>query len=366
MIDKKKRKIIAIVAIAIVLIGALAFAISRFVIGDINTVKFRKLNIPINSNFRAFGNRILYMYDGMLYCATDNGTTVWSYDVGDGAQMYCDNKTVVVWRKSNIYVLDSNGHSSYSDNLGQDIIFARVNKQYFGVVTGEERRSRLSIYDLKGTQIDEESVAFKDSIILDFDFFGDNGEYMWTLKLETDSTSPDNILNTFEVGKMNTGEISLGDYITYAVIADNKNLDVINTRRMLYYDYRISKQTKPSLLVYGWTLIDKLVYNGKDAYMLFSPVDQSDVSNGINELRMVHGNKDMRYTLPATASATFLSNKYLYAISSNTIYKASIDDTSFVSYPVNMVNAISKHIVTLASGKVLVSDGQDIYIIELP
>lgn len=229
----KKTKIIAIIAIIVVIIIALALWLSGRFVNKSSNIEFRKLNIPVNSMIKPFGDKILYLYDGMLYCCTDNGTNIWSYDVGDGAQLNCDEKNVVVWRKSNIYVLDSNGRSSYSDNLGQDIIFARINKQYFGVVLGDERRSRLSVYDLKGTQIDEESTAFRDSLILDFGFFGRNGEYMWTLKLETDATAPNSVLNTFEVGKMNTGEVSLGDYITYAVIFDNGNLNVINTRRML-------------------------------------------------------------------------------------------------------------------------------------
>lgn len=47
-------------------------------------------------------------------------------------------------------------------------------------------------------------------IILDLGFYGSNGEYMWTLALDVFGTAANTILNTFEVGKMNTGEVSLG------------------------------------------------------------------------------------------------------------------------------------------------------------
>lgn len=363
---KNKNKIIIIIAIIVVIVIGLAIWLGGLFVKRGYKADFRKLNIPLNSSLKPFGDKILYIYEGMLYCCTDNGTTIWSYDVGDGAQVDCDNNNVVVWRKSNVYVLDAKGHSSYSDNLGQDIIFARINKQYFGVVIGDERKSRLSIYDLKGTQIDEESTAFRDSLILDFGFFGRDGEYMWTLKLETDATAPNSVLNTFEVGKMNTGEVSLGDYFTYSVLFDNGNLNIINTRRMLSYDYRVSKQTRPSLLLYGWKMLDSIVYDDADAYILFVPLDQKASGNGINELRLVSGKKDRRYTLPVTAVSAFLSDKNLYAVAGNTIYKASINDTGFASFPINMKNGISKHIATLSNGKAIVSDEQDVYTITLP
>ena len=61
---------------------------------------------------------------------------------------------------------------------------------------------------------------------------------MWTLSLDVFGTASNTILNTFEVGKMNTGEVSLGSSITYSVLYENSVLRVINTRKMLSFNYR--------------------------------------------------------------------------------------------------------------------------------
>lgn len=361
-----KRSRIVLIVLALLLVIVLAYWISIAFKPEAYQADFRILNTPPTSVYKAMGDKILYYQDGVIYCLSDTGATRWSYDVGENAGFYASDTHVLIWRGSSVFLLDANGNSTYSDNLGQDIVFGRVSKQYFGVVMGNERKSRLVISDLKGTQIDEESDAFANALILDFGFFGGSGEYMWTLKLDTDSTAANTVINTFEVGKMNTGEVSLGNYITYAVLYDNNNLDVINTRRMWVYDFRLSKQVKDPVLVYGWELLDSQMHSGEDGYKLFVQAGQRSDSANINELRMISGGKDMRYTLPTAVSAAFVSGKNLYAISSNTIYKASINDTTFVSYPLNTPNGISGYVCKLNNGKVLLTDGIDVYVLRLP
>ena len=57
--------------------------------------------------------------------------------------------------------------------------------------------------------------------MLDCGFYGDDGQYLWTLAMDVFGTKANTILNTFQVGKMNTGEVSLGDSITYKVLFEN-------------------------------------------------------------------------------------------------------------------------------------------------
>lgn len=361
-----KRARIILIIFTLLLIISVAYLVSGLFTPEAYRADFRKLNTLPTSIYRAMGDKVLYYQNGTIYCLSDTGATRWSYDVGENAGFYANDTHVLIWRGSSVFLLDANGNSTYSDNLGQDIIFGRVDKQYFGVVMGNERRSRLVVSDLKGTQIDEESDAFANALILDFGFFGGAGEFMWTLKLDTDSTAANTVINTFEVGKMNTGEVSLGNYITYAVLYDNGNIDIINTRRMLVYDFRLSKQVKEPSLVYGWELLDYQMHNGEDGYKLFVQAGQRADTSNINELRMVSGGRDMRYTLPNAVPVAFVSGRNLYAISSNTIYKASINDTSFTSYPLEMPNGVSGYLCKLNNGKVLLTDGIDVYVLRLP
>lgn len=165
---------------------------------------------------------------------------------------------------------------------------------------------------------------------------------------------------------MNTGEVALGDYITYSVLYDNGNIDIINTRRMWVYDYRLSKQVRDSSLVYGWELLDSEMQLAEDGYKLFVQSGQRADSSSINALRLIAGSRDMRYTLPAAVPVAFVSGKYVYAISSNTIYKASINDTSFVSYPFANNNGVCGFVCKLNNGKVVLTDGFEVFVLRLP
>ena len=361
-----KKIIIFIVILALLVLAGLAFLLQSWFRPEAYKADFRKINTPIHSEYKAFADKILYANNGIIYCVSDTGATRWSYDVGENPGFHCDDNNVIIWRGSNLYVLDSNGNPKYSDNMGQEILFARISSQYFGVVLGDERQSRVLVCDLNGTPIDDINDAFMNTLVLDFGFFGKSEEFLWTMKLDTDSTAANTVLNTFEVGKMNTGEVSLGNYIAYAVFYDNDVMNVLNTRRLSFYDYRLSKQVKPEVLVYGWELLDKQLYAGQNGYMLFKQSDGDLDLGTINQLRLVSGNIDKRYTLPTGAVAAFVSNKYLYAIAPNTIYKAALQDSSFSSYPLDIPAGVSSLVAKLNNGKVALSDGSDVYVLRLP
>lgn len=185
-----------------------------------------------------FGQNVLY-YDGVsIHCMSDTGSVRWSFQIGADAGYDCNDSVVVAWAGSTIYILDQNGNSSYNDNLGEEIQFARVGTQYVAAVIGETTSPRLVVKDHTGAHMDEEADAFDTLILLDVGFYGKNGEYMWTLALDVFGTAANTILNTFEVGKMNTGEVSLGEPIAYAVVYENSLLRVINTRKMLTFNDR--------------------------------------------------------------------------------------------------------------------------------
>ena len=153
-----------------------------------------------------------------IHCLSETGAVRWSFQIGANAGLHCTDKTIVAWVGSTVYILDENGYSSYNDNLGEQVQYARVGAQYIAAVVGEDDSPRLLIKDHTGAHLDEEGDAYNNLILLDMGFYGKNGEYMWTLALDVYGTAANTIFNTFEVGKMNTGEVSLGDAITYAVV----------------------------------------------------------------------------------------------------------------------------------------------------
>ena len=295
-------KAVLILIAALAAAGLLTWGILSLVQGQQTTgVTATRLPCPYDENIKAFGNNVLY-YDGMsIHCMSATGAVRWSFQLGTNAGFDCDGEHIAAWVGSTVYILDQNGNSSYNDNLGEEVQFCRIGKQYLGAVVGETDSPRLLVKDMAGAHMDEEADAYKNLILLDLGFYGPNGEYMWTLALDVFGTAANSILNTFEVGKMNTGEVSLGENITYRVLYDNGVLRVINTRKMRAFNYRGTEDTAQSVLVYGWRLLDDEIPERGNALMLFSPTSQSDSIYDIRELRLISGSTvDKRYSLPAS------------------------------------------------------------------
>ena len=232
-----RRKAFLVLFLILAGVGLLVWGgISLFSVRVVTNVTASLLPCPYSDTIMPFGQNVLY-YDGVsIHCMSDTGSVRWSFQIGADAGYDCNDSVVVAWAGSTIYILDQNGNSSYNDNLGEEIQFARVGTQYVAAVIGETTSPRLVVKDHTGAHMDEEADAFDTLILLDVGFYGKNGEYMWTLALDVFGTAANTILNTFEVGKMNTGEVSLGEPIAYAVVYENSLLRVINTRKMLTFN----------------------------------------------------------------------------------------------------------------------------------
>ena len=362
-----RRKAVLILIAALAAAGLLTWGILSLVQGQQTTgVTATRLPCPYDENIKAFGNNVLY-YDGMsIHCMSATGAVRWSFQLGTNAGFDCDGEHIAAWVGSTVYILDQNGNSSYNDNLGEEVQFCRIGKQYLGAVVGETDSPRLLVKDMAGAHMDEETDAYKKLILLDLGFYGPNGEYMWTLALDVFGTAANTILNTFEVGKMNTGEVSLGEPIAYAVVYENSLLRVINTRKMLTFNDRGTEDTSASVLVYGWRLLDAEVPERGNALMLFAPTSQTDSIFDIRELRLISGSTDKRYSLPDTCIGAAVWNRTVYALSATTLYRAGINDSRFTTYELPMESQATRLVGTLTNGRAIVACGDEVYVITLP
>ncbi len=324
------------------------------------------LPCPYNDTIMPFGQNVLY-YDGVsIHCLSEKGSVRWSFQIGADAGYDCNNMVVAAWVGNTIYILDQNGNSSYNDNLGDEIQFARVGEQYVAAVIGGTTTPRLVVKDHTGAHMDEEADAYSDLIILDVGFYGKNGEYMWTLALDVFGTASNTILNTFEVGKMNTGEVSLGEPITYAVVYENGVLRVINTRKMLTFNDRGTEDTSASVLVYGWRLLNYEVPERGNALLLFAPTSQTDNLFDIRELRLISGKSDKRYSLPSTCIGATVWNRTVYALSGTQLFRAGQNDSRFTTYDLPLTAPATRLIGTLTNGHAVVACGEEVYVLTLP
>ena len=331
-----------------------------------SSVSASKLPCLYSETIRPFGENVLY-YDGMsIHCMSSTGGLRWSFAIGANADYHCNDENVAAWVGSTIFILDKNGVSSYNDSLGDPIQFARIGKQYVAAAIGDENAPRLVVKDLTGAHMDEESQAFKNLILLDAGFYGNAGQYMWSLSLDVYGTKANTTLNTFEVGKMNTGEISLGEPITYDVVYENSLLRVINTRQMRTFNDRGVEDTAASVLVYGWYHLHSEVPARGNALMLFAPTSQAENMHDLRELRLINGSYDKRYSLPENCIGATVWNKSVFAISKTKLYRTGMNENRFTVYDLPLEQPVTRMIGTLSNGRAIVACGQDVYVITLP
>ncbi|MBP3637679.1 MAG: hypothetical protein J6K13_09015 [Clostridia bacterium] len=315
-----------------------------------------------------FGDSVLY-YDGAsIHCLSSTGAVKWSFPVGGGALFSVSDEHMVVWVGSQLFIVDKNGRPSYNENMGAEIQFARVGESYAAVVIGDDTAPDLVIKDLQGSQVDEEAEAFSGMLLLDVGFYGEKGEYMWTLAMDVYGTAINTVMNTFQVGKMNTGEVSLGESLTYKVLFEDNKLRVFTTQQMYTYDYKAVQDVNSTMLVYGWKLIDQYIPSRGSASMLLAPTSQTSANNSITELRVLSGTLDRRYTLPSACVGAAVQGKNLYAFSNEYLYRADIDSQRFYGYALPLPEGVTAtgFIGLTANGRALLTSGDTVYSVGLP
>ncbi len=365
--NTSRRGLIILVAILLLLaLGVMYFmgVFNRVV----RNVRAEKLRCVATQNIQTFGDSLLY-YDGdSLVCLSSNGNERWNYMVGSGASFHAGESFVVIWRGSQLSILNRNGRSTYDNNIGEIIQFARAGEKYIAVVHGDDSTSEgsttVSFYNPEGERQDNETSAYKDMMVLDAGFFA-NGDYAWTTAMDLYGTVPSTTLNTYRVNSMTTGSADLGETITYKVIYAGNTLNVVSTRQLRRYDYNGTQNTAQTVLVYGWKLIDDVVIDNK-AMMLFAPTRQINDMITITELRCLFGNQDKRLTLPGECVGAGIFNRRIYAFSSDSLYRADLNASRFTAVSMPLPNDVTGYLGMLSDGTAIIASGIDVYAVTVP
>lgn len=362
----QKRRFIILGAIAVLLVLLLLTALGVFGSGN-RKMSAVLLRCVSTQDVTPFGENVLY-YDGMtLFCLNAKGHEKWSYTLGESASFSCSDTVVAAWSGTQLHIINKDGHSTYNENLADVIQFARVGSRYVAVVLGADISPSLIIKDMQGTSVDNETTAYEDKVILDLGFFSD-GEYLWTTSMDVYGTVPDTVMHTFRVNMSNSGEVSLGENLPYAIIYAGNELNVISTRQLRQYDYRGTLDSTGTVLVYGWQLVDHQL-NGNSAMLLFAPSRQVDGVEGLNQLRLLSGKTDKRFTLPSSCVGATLFNKRIYAFSQDTVYRADVGAQRFtaISLPSEIKGqTVTGYLGMLKNGAVLLTCDSNVYVVTLP
>lgn len=364
----RKRQIRSwIILVAVVLVAVLGV---HFLRGYGKGKEIGLVSLPCYSNqsVTPFRDGLVY-YDGIsIHHLASTGTIRWSFPAGSDIRFSVGPTHMAVWSGRQLFLVDRNGNATYNESLEGEVQFARVGERYAAVVVGSDTEPKLIVKDLNGAQVDVEAEAYSGLLILDAGFFGDQGEYMWTLALDVFGTAPNTIMNTFQVGKMNTGAISLGEAMTYKVLYENARLRVFSTQQVYTYDYKCVQDTNATMLVYGWKLIDYEIPDRGRAKLLLAPTTQTSSEQLISELRVLEGDRDKRYTLPATCVAAHMHNGNIYAVSGDYVYRADTNSQRFFGYkiPGGTGGEITASYGITSDGKMLLASGESMYALTLP
>ena len=366
--DVRRRQIRSwIILVAVVLAVLLGVHFLRRY-GSGKEIGLNQLPCYANQNVTPFRDGLVY-YDGAsIHHLSSSGTIRWSFPAGTDVKFVTGPTHLAIWTGTQLFLVDQNGNATYNESMEAPVQFVRVGERYVAAVVGTDTEPKLIVKDLRGAQVDAEAEAFSGLMILDTGFYGEHGEYLWTLSLDIFGTAPNTVLNTFQVGKMNTGEVSLGEALTYRVIYENGKLRVFTTRQVYTYDYKCVQDTNATMLVYGWKLIDADIPERGRAKLLLAPTSQTSSTQEISELRVLEGMNDKRYTLPASCVGASIWNGNIYAVSADYIYRADVSSQRFFGYriPAPEGVAVTAFYGITGDGRMLLASGETMYSMSLP
>ena len=366
--DIRRRQIrswIILVCVALAVVLGIHF-LGRY--GKGKEIGMAKLPCYSNQNVTPFRDGMVY-YDGAsIHHLSSSGMIRWSFPAGSDVKFTVGPTHMAIWSGTQLFLVDKEGNATYNESMEANVQFARVGERYVAVVVGDDTEPKLIVKDLKGAQVDAEAEAYNGLMILDTGFYGEQGEYLWTLALDVFGTAPNTVLNTFQVGKMNIGEVSLGEALTYKVIYENAKLRVFTTRQVYTYDYKCVQDTNSTMLVYGWKLIDADIPERGRAKLLLAPTTQTSSAQLISELRVLEGMNDKRYTLPTTCVGASIFRGNIYAISADYIYRADMNSQKFFGYQIPAPDGveITAFYGITDDGRMLLASGETMYSMTLP
>ena len=359
------RKLLAMAALAAIIALAVSYALSNT--GRETLGKVTRIGATLSQNVTPFGDSVIF-YDGTtLHCMAATGGNEWSYQIGTNADYDATQERIVAWSGNDLYILNSRGRLIYNNKMSDAIQFASAGSEYVAVFVGEADNGVVSVINEEGQIVD--NVTISNQTLLDIGFFktittssAQEQELMWVLGLDTTGTVISTELQTFQPGKLSTGKSSLGENIAYKVYSVGGELEVVTTRQIMHYNYRVLEQSNPTL-IYGYTVDDVKVNNGI-TYQLLVPAQESREGVRINNIRLMYGGVDRVLHLPSECLAAALGTHSVYAFSGNAVYVCKFGETNFTAHamPVNVTAMLGM----ISDNRAIIASGSEIYVVELP
>ena len=359
------RVIAALMAAALLLVAVVVYSLGSA--GRSGVGRATRIGATLSQNVMPFGSSVI-SYDGTtLHCVAATGGNEWSYQIGTNADYDATESRIVAWSGNDLYILNSRGRLVYNNKMSDTIQFASAGENFVAVFVGDPDSGVISVINSDGQTVDNITVA--NQTLLDIGFFksvttssAQETELMWMLGLNTTGTVISTELQTFQPGKLSTGKSSLGEHIVYMVYSVGGVLNVVDTRQITRYNYRVLEQDSPTL-IYGYTMQDVRRIGGT-TYQLLVPAQEQSEGSRISNVRLMYGNVDRVLHLPGECLAAALGTRSVYGFAENAVYACRFGETAFSSYalPINITAVLGM----ITDNRAVVASGSEIYVIELP
>ena len=362
---ERLRMMIAAATLVMIIVLVLGYALGgtgREAIG-----RTTRIGATLSQNIMPFGDNVIF-YDGTtLHCMAAEGGNLWSYQIGTNADYDATQEKIVAWSGNDLYILNNRGRLIYNNKMTDTIQFASAGDEYVAAFVGEPDNGVVTVINSSGQIVD--NVSISSQTLLDIGFFksmtsssAQETELMWVLGLDTTGTVISTELQTFQPGKLSTGKSSLGEHIAYKIYDTEGMLNVVTTRQIMHYNYRVLEESNPTL-IYGYTVED-IKKIGDVTYQLLIPAQESREGIHLSNVRLMFGGVDRVLHLPSECLAAALGTHSVYGFSQNAVYVCPFNQTSFIPYalPVNITAVLGM----ITDNRVVAASGSEIYVIELP
>lgn len=356
-----------------ILLGLIAAAVIVTVVlslvgGSGHTITSTMLPCYAYQDVTVFQDGVVY-YDGAsIHFINAGGAIEWSYPVGDGASFSTSETNIIVWADSQLAILDAQGRSSFNRAMDEPIQFARIGKRHAVIVTGDTLTSTVYVKDLQGADIDHETAQFDGQVVLDCGFYGNSDEYMWTLGYDFYAPIVTSILQTFQVGQMNTGSATITNHLPSKVLYADSRLHVFTTQQLYTFDYRGVEDASGKMLVYGWRYLDHCLPKRGPSYILLAPVNADGSQSAMNELRVIASGFDRRYTLPTACVGAAVEGDSIYAFSTQYMYSGKVNSQRFYAHQIHLTDGrpVTGFIGVTNNGYAIVVSNNEVFSVTLP
>lgn len=242
-------------------------------------------------------------------------------------QAYRNGNVTVVWDNDTAIIYNELGQKILERILqgtGNRILFGRTGKSYFALATIEEGQYRARIYDYESNEVD--TMLFPYQSMLDLGFFGDSGDQLWELLLDSHGTIPITKVRTDHPGKSMTGSITILNQVSYSIMPLDNLVYVVGSHHIESYTYTSVEQSQ--ILVYGWTMQDYIAKENSVSFLMGT--NQNDeYESPVSALWYIGDDgKEFRLSMPTGIMKAAISDNYIYAFSDKGIYVYEIGKTN--------------------------------------